>query len=138
MVRGVIEKLKEQADPCEVNFLVNQCPPITADRHLLEIMLTNIIGNAAKFTRMSKDPKVEFGSVEDQGETVYFVKDNGIGFNMEYVEKLYQPFHRLHPDLEIDGSGIGLAIVNRIIRSHEGKIWVDSREGEGTTFYFNL
>jgi signal transduction histidine kinase len=138
MVNKVVARIQEQADPCLVSFVVNDCPPIAADRQLLEIMLTNLIGNAVKFTKKQPEPQVEFSWLNQNGATIYFVRDNGVGFNMEYVDKLYQPFQRLHAQADFEGTGIGLAIVGRVVRSHEGKIWVDSKEGEGTTFYFTF
>jgi signal transduction histidine kinase len=138
IVKDVVAKIREQHDPCEVTFELKDCPPISADRQLLEIMLTNLIGNAVKFTRQQPEPRVEFGSLNQNGATVYYVKDNGVGFNMDYADKLYQPFQRLHSQSDFEGTGIGLAIVGRVVRSHEGEIWVDSQEGKGTTFYFNF
>jgi signal transduction histidine kinase len=138
MVNNLVARIKEQADPCLVTFEVKDCPPVAADRQLLEILLTNLIGNAVKFTRQQPEPQVEFGCLNQNGAIVYFVKDNGVGFNMEYADKLYQPFQRLHSQTDFEGTGIGLAIVGRVVRSHEGRIWVDSKEGKGTTFYFSF
>jgi light-regulated signal transduction histidine kinase (bacteriophytochrome) len=138
LVTAVVEKIKEQHQPCLVDFQIGDCPPVTADRHLIEIMLTNLIGNAVKFTRKSKQPRVEIGCVHDGEANIYFVRDNGVGFNMDFSDKLYQPFQRLHADEDFNGSGIGLAIVGRVVRSHDGMIWADSEEGVGTTFYFSF
>jgi signal transduction histidine kinase len=136
LARIVVEKLKEQSDLSEIPFTISECPTIYADKDLMEIMLTNLFSNAVKFTQKQKEPVIEFGFVTEEARVVYFVRDNGVGFNMDFVDKLYIPFQRLHGDSDFVGSGIGLAIVARIVRSHDGKIWVESEEGVGTTFYF--
>jgi signal transduction histidine kinase len=138
LARNVVEKLMEQGDFSDVLFTISECPSIDADRDLLEIMLTNLFGNAVKFSHGREDPNIEFGSLDENGAVVYFVRDNGVGFNMDFADKLYLPFQRLHGDSDFEGSGIGLAIVARIVRSHDGTIWVESEEGVGTTFYFSF
>ena len=112
--------------------------PARGDPGLLGIALTNLIGNAWKFTARSQPALVEFGALEREGERVYFLRDNGAGFDMRYAGKLFKPFQRLHSAREFDGTGIGLAIVHRIVERHRGRIWVESAPGAGTTFYFTL
>lgn len=115
------------------------CPNINADPQLLEIMVSNLIANAIKFTQMREFPQIEFGAIENNDEEViYFVKDNGIGFKMDYADKLFTPFQRLHGESEFKGTGIGLAIVSRVIQRHNGRIWVESEPDKGTTFYFTI
>jgi light-regulated signal transduction histidine kinase (bacteriophytochrome) len=104
----------------------------------MKILLTNLISNAIKFTRESKPAVIEFGYQGDEGDEFYFLGDNGIGFDLNYAEKLFTPFRRLHSPEDYEGNGIGLAIVERIIKHHNGQIWVDSEVGKGTTFYFNI
>jgi signal transduction histidine kinase len=110
-----------------------------ADPRLVRIALENLIGNAWKFTSRSDDARIEFGSkVEAGGHTVYFVRDNGAGFDMQYVDRLFTAFQRLHGDRDFKGSGIGLATVSRVIRRHHGNIWAEGEVGKGSTFFFTL
>lgn len=107
-----------------------------ADVRLLRVALENLLGNAWKFTRHAAEPLITFGAREEGGETVYFVRDNGAGFNMTYVNKLFEPFQRLHAEREYEGTGIGLAIVQRVIQRHGGRIWAEGAPGDGASFYF--
>lgn len=113
-------------------------PPVTADAHLLEILLTNLLSNAIKFTRTRNPAKIEFGQLEEKETCTYFVRDNGVGFSMDYADKLFNPFHRLHSESQFEGIGIGLAITQRIVQRHQGKVWVESEPDKGTTVYFTL
>ncbi len=111
---------------------------VRGDRVLLSAALTNLFDNAAKFT-VGRDPaKIRFGSTVEDFETVYFVSDNGVGFNMEHAGKLFRPFERLHTVEEFAGTGIGLATVHRVVQRHGGRIWAEGKVGEGATFYFTL
>ena len=100
--------------------------------------MTNLLDNAWKFTGKTEGARVEFGSLEKDGKTVYFVKDNGAGFSQQYAYKMFWPFHRLHGDKEFPGTGIGLAIVDRIIRRHGGKVWAEGEVGKGAEVFFTL
>jgi len=108
------------------------------DADLLRLALENLLGNAFKFTGEREKPLVRFGMEAQQGERVYFVRDNGAGFNMSYANKLFSPFQRLHAAAEFPGTGIGLAIVERIITRHGGRIWAEAALEQGATFYFTL
>ena len=108
-----------------------------ADPKLIYLAMENLLGNAWKYTANSKKPEITFGKIRKGGENIYFIKDNGTGFNMKYADKLFQAFQRLHGS-EYEGTGIGLATVYRIIQRHKGRIWAESREGHGSTFYFSL
>lgn len=108
------------------------------DKGLIEIVLRNLIGNAWKFTSKTENASIELGVFEQGGRTVYYVKDNGVGFNSEYMEKMFLPFQRLHVDSEFEGTGIGLTIVERIIRRHGGRIWAEGDTGKGATIFFTL
>jgi light-regulated signal transduction histidine kinase (bacteriophytochrome) len=110
----------------------------TGDDRLLKLVVENLIENAFKFTRYKPEARVEFGAEMRNGRRVLFVRDNGAGFNMEYAGKLFGPFQRLHAATEYPGTGIGLATVHRILGRHGGRIWPESKEGEGATFYFTL
>lgn len=112
---------------------------VRADRHLLHIILTNLIGNAWKYTGKTPQPCIEIGSItQADAITVFYVRDNGSGFNMKYADKLFKPFSRLHGREEFEGTGIGLATAYRIIERHKGKIWAEAKPGEGACFYFQL
>lgn len=108
------------------------------DPVLLQAALQNLLGNAWKFTARQAHPRIEFGAREQDGEKVFYVRDNGAGFDMKYADKLFAAFQRLHKPEDFEGSGIGLATVKRIILLHGGRIWAESRVGEGATFYFTL
>ena len=110
----------------------------TGDARLTKIALTNLLNNAWKFTSKSNDSYIEFGETNKNDKPVFFVRDNGIGFDMEYADKLFQPFQRLDTSSTYEGTGIGLATVQRVISIHGGRIWAESKLNEGATFYFTL
>lgn len=117
----------------------HQLLPCEADASLLKQVFLNLLGNAVKYSRLRDAPRVEVGSRRDEdGQVVYFVKDNGVGFDMKYAHKLFQVFQRLHRGGEFEGTGVGLAIVHRIVLRHGGKVWVESAPDQGATFYFTL
>ena len=108
------------------------------DPGLMRAVLDNLLGNAWKFTAKTPAPRVELGSVQRDGSRVYYVRDNGAGFDMQYAHKLFAPFQRLHHTSEFEGTGIGLATVKRIIERHGGRVWAESAVNAGTTVYFTL
>jgi light-regulated signal transduction histidine kinase (bacteriophytochrome) len=108
------------------------------DSNLLRLALENLLGNAWKFSSKNSSAKIEVGAMPLKGKFTYFVRDNGVGFDMAYVDKLFQPFQRLHKNSEFPGTGIGLATVQRIIRRHGGKVWAEGEVGKGATVYFTL
>jgi signal transduction histidine kinase len=134
----VFNELK-QADPARnVIFTAPDSVMVDGDARLLRITLENLIGNAFKFTSKTPAARIEFGVTQREGQTAYFIRDNGAGFDMQYVDRLFTAFQRLHGDRDFKGSGIGLATVSRIIRRHHGNIWAESEVGHGATFYFTL
>jgi len=110
---------------------------VQGDPRLLEIALENLLRNAWKFTALREEAEVELGEQPGE-ERIFFVRDNGTGFDMRYAAKLFQPFQRLHSEAQFEGTGIGLATVQRIIERHHGRIWAEASEGRGATFFFTL
>ncbi|MBX3172609.1 MAG: GAF domain-containing protein [Candidatus Eremiobacteraeota bacterium] len=108
------------------------------DRELLSVALENLLSNACKYSSKQPEPRIEFSRLSRDSQTVYFVRDNGAGFDMQRAEKLFTPFQRLHTQSEFPGTGVGLATVHKIITRHGGSIWAESAVGQGTTFYFTL
>lgn len=146
LVQLVADALRENEPDRDVEFVIAPGLIVDGDLRLLRLALENLIGNAWKFTGGKEHAKVEFGMLEQSetersssgGATTYFVRDNGAGFNMEYADKLFQAFQRLHGSSEFPGTGVGLATVRRIIRRHGGTIWAEGKVGKGATFYFTL
>jgi len=133
------ELLNREYDHQNTDFQVDDMPACKADGILIHQVYYNLIDNALKYSRKQKQTVLRIGAKKgDSGETIYYVSDNGIGFNMKFSEKLFGVFQRLHNDPEYEGTGIGLATVYRIIQRHDGKIWVESNVNKGTTFYFTL
>jgi len=122
----------------QVDYQVKDDLNVKGDARLLEVALQNLIDNAWKYTRETTPAHIELGAQKQSEEVVYYVKDNGVGFDMEYKGKLFKPFHRLHSPEEFEGTGIGLATVQRIIQRHGGQIWVEAEKNNGATFYFSL
>jgi len=134
----IIEGLRSSAPERTVNTVIPPGLSVEGDPRLLQIVLENLLRNAWKFTQGKPHAAIEFGSQKQEGQQVFFIKDNGAGFDMQYVGKLFKPFHRLHNADEFSGHGIGLALVQRIIQRHGGKIWVQAEKERGATFYFTL
>jgi PAS domain S-box-containing protein len=138
LIRAVLDDLKDERKGRDVRITLGHLPHCDADPLLLSQVYFNILSNALKFTR-AKDPVlIEIGAFEREGKNVYYVRDNGIGFDMRYKDKIFSPFQRLHSRGEFEGTGVGLAIVHRIVTRHGGVIWAESEEGKGATFYFTL
>ncbi len=135
---SIFHELTDAAQREKIRFRVQKLPPAQADASLLRQVFSNLLANALKFSTGKKTPIIEFGFLIDESETVYYIRDNGVGFNMKYADKLFQIFQRLHSTEEFPGTGIGLSIVHRIITRHGGRVWAEAEEGKGATFYFTL
>ncbi len=138
IAKSVMEKIEEAEPNRRVEFSVPARIEAFGDPGLLKIVLENLIGNAWKFTSKTENARIEIGSTQKDGETAYFVKDNGAGFDMKYVDKIFDPFQRLHSQSDFPGQGLGLAIVSRIVHRHGGRIWAEGEVGKGAALYFTL
>lgn len=138
IVRGIVERLRLSAPQREVTFIIPDTLPAFGDPALLAIALENLIGNAWKYTGKHATARIELGREDFNGEAVYFVRDDGAGFDMRYVDSLFTAFNRLHSGHEFEGTGIGLATVNRVIRRHSGRIWAEGAVEKGAVFKFVL
>lgn len=139
LAREILQTLRDRAPAREANVVVTAGLVVSGDSGLLRIALENLLANAWKFTSRKDRAHIEFGSGPDRaGRTVYFVRDNGAGFDPRYATKLFSPFQRLHSETQFPGTGIGLATVQRIIHRHGGEIWAESAVDSGAGFYFTL
>ena len=142
--RGIVDRTLAQLAPAiegrQVDVVIGDLPDCESDPALLEQVFINLIGNAFKYSRKREGARVEIGSMpgESDASPVFFVKDNGAGFDMQYADKLFGVFQRLHRNQEFEGTGVGLAIVHRIVSRHGGRIWADGKVNEGAAFYFTL
>lgn len=138
MAEKILERLCEDEPREGVRIEIEEGIKVRGDANLLEIALTNLLSNAYKFTGKQADTQIQFGSCVLNGAQVYFVKDNGAGFDMAYAKNLFGAFQRMHKQSDFPGTGIGLATVQRIIHRHGGKVWAEAQKGQGATFYFTL
>jgi signal transduction histidine kinase len=138
LVSEVLDEFQNEINQHEVETVVGALPVCSADRALMKQVLANIIGNALKYSRKQEKPKVSIGASITNGEIMFFVKDNGAGFNMQYVNKLFGVFSRLHRQEDFEGTGVGLAIAQNIIQRHGGRIWAEAVPGHGATFFFTI
>ncbi|MFH0881987.1 MAG: response regulator [bacterium] len=138
LAKTIIQRLREGDPQRTVNVDTKDNLKTYADPALLTTVLENLLGNAWKFTSQREDARIEVGKVEEKGESVFYVRDNGAGFDMKYVDKLFGLFQRLHSETEFPGTGIGLATVQRIVHRHGGRIRAEGRPNEGATFFFSL
>ena len=137
LAHEVVDGLKAERNGRALEFSVGALPPVRADPTLLRQVYANLLSNAVKYSGPADPARIEIGSFPENGHAVYFVSDNGVGFDMRYSDKLFQVFQRLHSD-DYEGTGLGLAMVARIVDRHGGEIWAKGAPGEGATFYFTL
>jgi signal transduction histidine kinase/FixJ family two-component response regulator len=134
----IVARLREPLRERPIEVTVGELPECFADRALLEQVVSNLVSNALKFTAGCAPARIEIGALRQGIETVYFVRDNGVGFDMRYAERLFGVFQRLHRQDDFPGTGVGLSIVHRIISRHGGRVWAESRPDQGATFFFTL
>ena len=134
----IAQDIKARGACPKTEFRIESSLKVHADKGLIRVALVNLMENACKFASRGEDPCVEVGSLDKNGAHTYFVRDNGVGFDMQYVDKIFQPFERLHRAEEFPGTGIGLANVLRVIERHGGRVWAEGEIGKGATFYFTL
>lgn len=138
LIQEVLEELRPEQVSRRLEVVVGELPACHADPALLRQVWANLLGNAFKYTRRHDPARVEVGCVERDGERVYFVRDTGAGFDMRYAGRLFGVFQRLHRAAEYDGTGVGLAIVQRVVHSHGGRVWAEAAVDRGATFYFTV
>ena len=138
LVEGVIDELATETANRQIEWRIAELPAVSCDPALMRIVYTNLLSNAVKFTRKQQKAVIEIGQQTCEGKVLLFVRDNGVGFDMRYADKLFGVFQRLHQERDFEGTGIGLATVNRILQRHGGKIWAQSEPDKGATFYFTF
>lgn len=138
LAHAIAKRLQEEHSARRIEFRIAPDLQTSGDAALLEVALTNLLGNAAKFTGPRAEARIEFGQAQREGERAFYVRDNGVGFDMRFAQNLFGAFQRLHRASEFPGSGIGLATVQRIIHRHGGRVWAEAQAGQGATFYFTI
>jgi PAS domain S-box-containing protein len=138
IVEQVLEELHGELQGRNVEVIVSDLPHCQADPAMMKRVFFNLISNAVKFTRKKDEAHIDIGSINNEGMTAYFVKDNGVGFDMRYSGKLFGVFSRLHSESDYEGTGVGLALVQRIVNRHGGSVWAEAEVDKGATFYFTL
>jgi light-regulated signal transduction histidine kinase (bacteriophytochrome) len=139
MVEEARTQLGAEAGRPALHWEIGSLPAVSGDPALLRLVWINLLSNALKYSSRQAQPRIELGTrTADDGKLVFFVRDNGVGFDMRYVERLFNVFQRLHRKDEFDGIGIGLAMVRRVIERHGGRVWTESKVNEGATFYFRI
>jgi light-regulated signal transduction histidine kinase (bacteriophytochrome) len=138
MAEEIIADLRQEEPEREVDVIIEPGLIVNGDSRLLRAVLENLLGNAWKFTGKREQARIKVGVTHSENYPIYYVKDNGAGFDMAYADKLFGAFQRLHRTTEFQGNGIGLATVQRIIHRHGGKVWAEGEVGKGATFYFTL
>jgi light-regulated signal transduction histidine kinase (bacteriophytochrome) len=138
IVEECLKAIRQDHKEKRVDWHINDLPKAYGDRNMLKLVWYNLMDNAAKFTRYTSNARIEIGSTASEEGTVYYIRDNGVGFDMKYADKLFGVFQRMHTVEQFEGTGIGLATVKRIIVRHGGRIWAHAEENKGAAFYFTL
>jgi light-regulated signal transduction histidine kinase (bacteriophytochrome) len=134
----ICSELRQGCPERKIDFQVKKVPDCNGDRRLIKQILINIISNAIKFAKVRNEAAIEIGSRKIDDKETYYIKDNGVGYDIKYADKMFGLFQRLHSTKEFEGTGVGLAIVQRLVNRHGGKIWTEAKPDEGATFYFTL
>lgn len=138
LVGLVIDEIRASSGNTKAQLEIGKLPPSRGDRGMIRQVLTNLLSNAVKYSRHAEEAKIQVGARAEGDKNVYYVRDNGAGFDMRYAEKLFRVFQRLHSQQEFEGTGVGLAIVEQVVHRHGGRVWAEARVNEGATFYFAL
>jgi light-regulated signal transduction histidine kinase (bacteriophytochrome) len=138
LAQDVIASLQERDPSRDIAISIQDEMVTRGDSRLLRVLLENLLGNSCKFTSKEANAQIEFGLTTHDGEPAYYVRDNGAGFDMKYVDKLFGAFQRLHSAVDFEGTGIGLATCKRVVHRHGGSLWAEAEVGQGATFYFTL
>jgi light-regulated signal transduction histidine kinase (bacteriophytochrome) len=138
MANEVIQELFVQGKNLHTKWVVHKMPDMKGDINAMRQVWINLVSNAFKYSANKEEPFIEIGAATRESQTVFFVKDNGVGFSEKYKDKLFKVFQRLHSADEFEGTGVGLAIVEKIISKHGGKVWAEAEENKGACFYFSL
>jgi light-regulated signal transduction histidine kinase (bacteriophytochrome) len=138
MVSDIIKSVDHIDGQPVINWVIHDLPNIEGDRAMINQVWVNLISNAIKYSKQNPNPRIEIGSLVNKGQRGFFVKDNGVGFDAKYIDKLFRVFQRLHSSHEFEGTGIGLAIVEKIVAKHGGSVWATGELNKGATFFFSL
>jgi light-regulated signal transduction histidine kinase (bacteriophytochrome) len=138
MLKEVVNDITMQEKDRKIEIKINTLSPCTADPSMIRQVWINLVGNAFKYSKKKESAHIEIGSYPENGSICYYVKDNGTGFDMKYINKLFNVFQRLHSMNDFEGTGVGLALVKRIVTRHGGIVWAEGKTDEGATFYFSL
>jgi light-regulated signal transduction histidine kinase (bacteriophytochrome) len=138
ILNEVVSEIKDELQERQVRWEIDELPDVLGDRSLLRLVIVNLVSNAVKFTSSRPQAEIKIGCNDEDDKFTCSISDNGVGFDMKYAERLFGVFQRLHTEEEFEGTGIGLATVQRIISRHGGRIWAEGSVGQGATFYFTL
>jgi light-regulated signal transduction histidine kinase (bacteriophytochrome) len=138
LVKSVLRDLQPDCEGRQIEWSIQELPIVPCDPGLMKQVFANLLSNAVKYTRRQQSARIEIGELTVEGRSVIYVRDNGAGFEQQYVHKLFGAFQRLHRAEEFEGAGVGLATVQRIIRKHGGRIWAEGKVNQGATFFFQL
>jgi light-regulated signal transduction histidine kinase (bacteriophytochrome) len=138
MVAEVIQEIAPEEKNGHIQWAIGQIPDLMGDINAIRQVWVNLISNAVKYSAKTEAPFIEIGFLSREGETVFFVKDNGVGFDEKYKHKLFKVFQRLHSADDFEGTGVGLAIVEKVVAKHGGRVWAEAKVGQGACFYFSL